>query len=918
MGVLGFRQRPPARRSHDTLELACESLEARKLLTASALFEITDVGESPLPAFDADRYADYVRTFGVDEPLGPAGPIFEAFLRDPYSAADPDSGGGDSRVWESYDLSQTFTLNSLAGADHTIYLDFDGHTTTDTLWNANFNSDEPIHTPAYNFLGDNETFADSELARIQRIWARVAEDFAPFNVNVTTQDPGVEALRRAGSGDTQWGARVVIGDDTFYGNAGGVAYIGSFVWTSDTPSFVFNTSERGVSEAASHEAGHALGLFHDGRTGEEYYGGHGSGATSWAPIMGVSYYQSVSQWSQGEYADATRQEDDLTIIATSNGFGYRADDYGDSYADARALLQAGEVEFDTTFGIIEQNTDDDFFSFLAGAGAATIDVTPLSFGANLDILANLYDSTGTVISSSNPTDLLHASISLDLPTAGQYFLSVTGTGVGDPQTGYSDYGSLGNYRISGAVTEYLGEPNIEIRAAGTTGSEQMLLQIDGVTVAAYNNVGGDTAAGVFETFAYAAAGVTPDQIRIVFANDGIAAGSGINRDLRVDSITIDDVVYQTEHPSVFSTGTVGAYGLEPGYHQSEYLHTNGHFAFADPDLITALAIRASGDMGTEQFDVLVDGVRVRTFTAGIEYGTYAFQTGGNISADQIRVVFRGDTFDPDNQVDTNLHVDWLEVEGARFQTESINVFSTAVRSDSGDIQAGFGLGETLSTQGYFQYSAGTNPASVQVDALEGVRVTRRAISVVLGSEDGPLIVDLSRGTVGKIDGYIQIPDTVRRVLVTGTAGEDQIHVVGTADRDASLLRRDFLRLRGGNTTVIGHKLERVHLYGSGGDDRSTVRGGREPTELSDVNPEIALLTGDGFAFSIYETETVRLRAYGRPDVPTDAPQSSPTEVRPVERAVYLNAVFVATSGLDPAFTLQTFGNLFSVDEDAET
>ena len=46
-------------------------------------------------------------------------------------------------------------------------------------------------------------------------------------------------------------------------------------------------------EAASHEAGHNLGLSHDGTRKTGYYAGHGD----WAPIMGVGYYREVSQWS---------------------------------------------------------------------------------------------------------------------------------------------------------------------------------------------------------------------------------------------------------------------------------------------------------------------------------------------------------------------------------------------------------------------------------------------------------------------------------------------------------------------------------------------------------------------------------------------------------------------------------------------
>ena len=67
-----------------------------------------------------------------------------------------------------------------------------------------------------------------------------------------------EALRRSGGGDTEWGIRVVVTDDTWAGcGCGGHAYIGSFDDGADEPVFVYNSSLAGVAEASSHEVGHA-------------------------------------------------------------------------------------------------------------------------------------------------------------------------------------------------------------------------------------------------------------------------------------------------------------------------------------------------------------------------------------------------------------------------------------------------------------------------------------------------------------------------------------------------------------------------------------------------------------------------------------------------------------------------------------
>ncbi len=214
-----------------------------------------------------------------------------------------------------FPADQTFLLHSKPGASKVIYLDFDGHTTSGTIWNTNFASGANIVTPAYSNDSTTTSFTVTELNNIQAIWQRIAEDFAPFDVDVTTQDPGLEALRKTTTADTQFGVRVCIGGSSYdwYGaGAGGVAYLNSFTWNSDTPCFVF-TAQLGsgnvkyTAEAASHEAGHTFNLSHDGQRAYNavaavgYYQGH----ANWAPIMGVGYYKDVTQWSKGEYLTQT-------------------------------------------------------------------------------------------------------------------------------------------------------------------------------------------------------------------------------------------------------------------------------------------------------------------------------------------------------------------------------------------------------------------------------------------------------------------------------------------------------------------------------------------------------------------------------------------------------------------------------------
>jgi PKD repeat protein len=353
-------------------------------------------------------------------------------------------------------LADTFNLHSRPGAERVIYLDFTGYVATNSAWSGG-----TIDAVPYDIDGDPTTFSDAERAAIQSVWQRVAEDFAPFDVDVTTEEPPAP-IGRVDAADTSFGTRVVITRNTFFDCfCGGVAFIGTFdLFVEGNPEFfqpawvffeALGLDEKNIAEAASHEAGHNLGLIHDGTTfGLEYYGGHGSGETGWAPIMGVGYSQNLTQWSRGEYPEANNQEDDIEVMV-ANGAPLRADDIGSSRETAQPLAgsaASGRINV-AQDGVIEREEDVDVFSFVSAGGSVQLRVDPLPIGPNLDIVATLYDAAGRQVARSNPAEELEAVIDVTLP-AGSYFLAIDGTGKGDLATGYSDYASLGQYRISGS------------------------------------------------------------------------------------------------------------------------------------------------------------------------------------------------------------------------------------------------------------------------------------------------------------------------------------------------------------------------------------------------------------------------------------------------------------------------------------
>jgi hypothetical protein len=386
------------------------------------------------------------------------------FGRSPKTARKPQPTRLGVESLESREvLSAVPALHSLAGATAAVYLDFDGYTAPGTT------------VEAFSLDADRATINADEDQMIREIWARVAEDYSPFKIDVTTVQP-------AGGADGRY-VRVAIGDTggipgwapfkTFRdgNNDNNVAFVKAGDET-DSNNYWKNSSTWAAT--ASHEAGHILGLKHqstynaDGTLQHAY----APGTSTRAPLMG-NYHEYLptgktrtnfrATWSNGPTWGPTDLQDDMKVIAgTQNGFGYRTDESGKTFVTAPTLRPTSGVVVQP--GVIAQTTDTDFYAFETKGGKVTITVTvtqvahetlwpngPRHLAANLDATLTVYRDNGTtqptLVKSLSPTDSLGATYSPTL-TAGRYFVVVGSQG---------QYGDAGQYtlRIKAPFTNYV-------------------------------------------------------------------------------------------------------------------------------------------------------------------------------------------------------------------------------------------------------------------------------------------------------------------------------------------------------------------------------------------------------------------------------------------------------------------------------
>jgi hypothetical protein len=406
-------------------------------------------------------------------------------------------------------------LTSNPGAAYTIYLDFGGFTFTGT-WGGGVSNPSPGVTPAYDDAVGS--FSAGEISNIRNVWARVAQKYTGFNVNVTTVDPavaagqaGTDAARQAYYDSQAQMMHTVIGGSGAWSGGGGVSYVG-VTKNAYSPTGFNSNAGRGyhtdwifsdeatnnlqfIGEASSHENGHGFGLNHqsdfNGSTLSNEYSTNNNftGNNSYAPIMGDSYNVQRGTWRVGNSDSGggalATQNDVKVIVNNPNMSGFVDDAIGHTRITAIPVTLAGSaINPGVTRGWITPvsaaspnpigagNYTTDFFSFASDGvtpisltvndGTELLNVGTADPGATLKSTLAILDSTGATVGNGTlAVNTLSETYNGTLP-AGVYYAQVSSFGGNNNTNGGTDtsgqYYDMGAYFLTGTGLVAVPEP----------------------------------------------------------------------------------------------------------------------------------------------------------------------------------------------------------------------------------------------------------------------------------------------------------------------------------------------------------------------------------------------------------------------------------------------------------------------------
>lgn len=122
---------------------------------------------------------------------------------------------------------------------------------------------------------------------------------------------------------------------------------------------------------------------------------------------------------------------------------------------------------------------------------------------------------------------------------------------------------------------------------------------------------------------------------------------------------------------------------------------------------TNLSIRAKGSTGDEVLEVRFVGTPIATFAVGTAWDTFMVEIPQGFSLKTIDVAFVNDKYEP--PYDRNLHVDWVEYRGQRYETELESTYSEGSWTTDNGCAPGKKSTEVLHCNGFFRYNGADLP-----------------------------------------------------------------------------------------------------------------------------------------------------------------------------------------------------------------
>jgi PKD repeat protein len=355
------------------------------------------------------------------------------------------------------DASQVFNNQSRPGASKTIYLTFknadvSGSRLTPTTLLGFSLDKKPTTGP-----GGEHDLSEAEVRDIFAIWQAVADDFAPFDVNVTLQEPPPHKLVRANADDQEYGTTVHIYSAEAWAAEAVKVFVKSFGETDErVKPILINTTRLGndkfnISGAITYALGHAMGLRRNASRLPNSDAYALDSTDVWAPVMGDYSGDKFKQFSKSadlpETPTLNESEDEIGVLLR-NGLSFRPDDVGNNRFQA-TMLEGGSADID---GTIERHLDGDVFAINAGVGeiyvAAYLPGTDILLNSNLDITLHNISGAAPITRQWRGTfDTPAAEASPNITMPGPYFITVKPEGNGEAISGNSTYGSRGNYKL---------------------------------------------------------------------------------------------------------------------------------------------------------------------------------------------------------------------------------------------------------------------------------------------------------------------------------------------------------------------------------------------------------------------------------------------------------------------------------------